>query len=108
MRLTATTTPEDLARTYRLMLAWVTGDRLALDAVLAEDMGDPAGTPGLVFATVEFATSLGEQVAPDLPTSSAHTCSMTRPRRDPEPARRGGAVGALASRTGSAGSLSRE
>jgi hypothetical protein len=65
MRLTAATTSTDLGRSYRLMLAWVSGDRLALDAVLAEVMADPAGTPGLLFTLVEFATNLGEQVAAD-------------------------------------------
>ena len=65
MRLTAQVRPLDEQRANRLMVAWVTGDRLAMDVVTEEVMSDPIGTPSLLFTLVEFATSLGEQVAPD-------------------------------------------
>ncbi len=65
MRLTANVRPLDGHRAHRLMIAWAEGDKLALDTVLDEAMRDPAGTPGLLFTLVEFATTLGQQVAPD-------------------------------------------
>lgn len=65
MRLTATTTPTDQARSVRLQLAWITGDKYALDFVLQEVMDDPTGVPGLLFVLTDFTTRLGEQVAPD-------------------------------------------
>ncbi len=65
-RLTATTRPVDRRRCTRLIIAWATGDRFACDVVLAEAMADPTGTPGLLFSLVEFATTIGEQAAPDL------------------------------------------
>lgn len=64
-RLTANTSPTDQQRAHRLQLAWIDGDKYALDVVLQEVMGDPAGLPGLLFALVEFTTALGEQAAPD-------------------------------------------
>ena len=64
-RLTATTTPTDHHRAIRLLIAWATGDKLALDVVLQEVMDDHVGVPGLLFALVDFTTRLGEQVAPD-------------------------------------------
>ena len=65
-RLTATTRPVDESRCTRLIIAWLDGDKLALDTVLDEAMRDPVGTPGLLFTLTEFATSIGEQAAPDL------------------------------------------
>lgn len=67
MKLTASTTPTDHHRTLRLLIAWSTGDKLALDVVLGEVMQDPTGTPGLMFSLAAFATDLGEQVADDFP-----------------------------------------
>ncbi len=64
MKLIATTTDEDARRCYRLMIAWVDGDRLAMDIVLGEVMADPIGTPGLLFALVEFATDIGGRAVP--------------------------------------------
>ena len=66
MKLTATTRDVDEARTYRTMLAWLDGDKLALDAVLAEVMADPIGTPGLVFVLVEIATDCAQTLDPDV------------------------------------------
>jgi hypothetical protein len=65
VRLTATTTPTDQARSVRLQLAWIDGDKPALDYLLAEVMADNAGVPGILFALTDFTTRLGEQVAPD-------------------------------------------
>lgn len=65
-RLSATTRPVDESRCTRLLIAWATGDRFALDVVVEEAMAEPVGVPGLLFALVEFATSIGEQAAPDL------------------------------------------
>lgn len=65
-RLTATTRPVDESRCTRIIIAWATGDKLALDVVVEEAMADPTGTPGLLFALVEFATTIGQQAAPDL------------------------------------------
>jgi hypothetical protein len=65
MRLTANTTPTDQARAVRLQLAWIGGDKYALDHVLQEVMDDPTGVPGLLFALTDFTTRLGEQFAPD-------------------------------------------
>jgi hypothetical protein len=67
VKLTATTTPADHYRTLRLLIAWSTGDKLALDVVLDEVMRDPTGVPGLIFSLAAFATDLGEQVADDFP-----------------------------------------
>lgn len=63
-RLAANTTPVDHARALRLQLAWIDGDKYAMDVVLAEAMADPAGVPGLLFALTDFATALGEEAAP--------------------------------------------
>lgn len=65
MRLTAAIRPEDQQRGTRLLIAWATGDKYALDVVLGEVADDPIGTPALVFYLAEFATSLGQQLAPD-------------------------------------------
>jgi len=65
VRLTANTTPTDQARSVRLQLAWIDGDKPALDYLLQEVMDDPVGVPGLIFALTDFTTRLGEQVAPD-------------------------------------------
>lgn len=63
--LTATTTPDDHRRALRLLVAWATGDKLALDVVLTEVMRDNTGTPGLVFSLAEFTTEIGTQGSPD-------------------------------------------
>lgn len=65
MRLTASTSPADQARSVRLQLAWLDGDKTALDYLLKEVMADPTGVPSLLFALTDFTTRLGEQVAPD-------------------------------------------
>jgi hypothetical protein len=65
MRLTANTTATDQARAVRLQLAWIDGDKYAMDFVLTEVMDDPTGVPGLLFSLIDFTTRLGEQVAPD-------------------------------------------
>jgi hypothetical protein len=64
-RLTATTTPTDHQRTFRLLIAWSAGDKLALDVVLGEAMQDPTGVPGLIFSLADFATHVSEQLDPD-------------------------------------------
>ena len=63
-RLTATTRPVDQARAARAILAWNSGDRLALDAVLGEAMADPIGTPGLLFELVGFGATLIAEIDP--------------------------------------------
>lgn len=65
-RLSATTTPTDHRRCSRLMIAWIDGDKLALDTVLDEAMSDPTGVPGLLFSLADAATDLGLHVAPDM------------------------------------------
>lgn len=64
--LSAATTPTDHRRCTRLLIAWIDGDRLALDTVLAEADADPTGTPGLLFSLADFTTDLGLRVAPDM------------------------------------------
>jgi hypothetical protein len=66
MRLTANTTPTDEARAYRSMLAWLDGDKMALDVVLAEVMRDPTGVPGLLFVLLEIASDMSMRVNPDV------------------------------------------
>lgn len=66
MKLTATTRPLDRTRCYRAMIAWLDGDKLALDAVLDECMADPIGTPGLLFELLEAATTSLEELDPDI------------------------------------------
>ena len=66
MKLTVNLRDIDGARLSRLLLAWLDGDKLACDVVLAETMEDPIGAPSLLFALTEFAASTGEQVAPDI------------------------------------------
>ena len=63
--LTANTTPADRARATRLLLAWLAGDKYALNVVLDEVMADPTGTPGLIFALTDFTARLGHEYAPD-------------------------------------------
>lgn len=63
--LKATSTLTDQARAVRLQLAWIEGDKYALDLVLDEVMADPVGTPGVLFSLLAFTTKLGEQAAPD-------------------------------------------
>ncbi len=57
--------PLDNNRANRLLIAFSTGDKLAFDTVLNDTMDDPIGTPGLIFALAQFATTLGEQVTDD-------------------------------------------
>lgn len=64
--LTAATRPVDDARAARLILAWCTGDKAALDRVLTEAMRDqPAGVPGVLFALTAAAAGLAQVLAPD-------------------------------------------
>ena len=62
MSLIASLHSVDRQRACRLMIAWAEGDHLALDVVLAEALGDPVGTPGLLFALTECAGALGQEV----------------------------------------------
>jgi len=64
-KLRATTTRTDQDRAARLMLAWSYGDKPALDLTLDEVINDPVGTPGVLFALLDFTVRLGEQAAPD-------------------------------------------
>lgn len=66
MKLRATTTPTDTTRCLRSLIAWATGDKLALDTVLHEVMADRTGVPGLLFELMEFGTDLGSKLDPDL------------------------------------------
>ena len=66
MRLTASTRDVDKSRASRLLLAWLDGDKLALDVVLAEAMAGPVGVPGLLFALTGFAAELAERCVPDV------------------------------------------
>jgi hypothetical protein len=66
MRLKANTTPTDEARCYRAMVAWLDGDRLALDTVLAELMTDQSGVPGLLFNLLDVATDVSLRLDPDV------------------------------------------
>lgn len=43
----------DHARAYRTVIAWMTGDKEALDAVLDEVTADPIGAPSLLFALAD-------------------------------------------------------
>lgn len=65
-KLTATTRTLDRKRCYRAMIAWLDGDKLALDVVLDEVMADPIGTPGLLFDLLEVATSASSEIDPDI------------------------------------------
>jgi len=65
-RLTANVREVDRTRVSRLLLAWLDGDRLASDVVLAEAMAEPTGTPGLLFALTGFAAELAERCVPDV------------------------------------------
>ncbi|GAA2112996.1 hypothetical protein [Nocardioides bigeumensis] len=49
MTLSATTTHADETRATRAVLAWLAGDKYALDLVLNEVMDDPTGVPGMLF-----------------------------------------------------------
>lgn len=66
MRLRATTTKTDTTRCYRAMIAWLDGDKLALDALLDQAAHDPTGTPGLLFELLDAATSTAEALDPDV------------------------------------------
>ncbi len=64
-RLTVDHRPVDKHRGIRLLLAWVSGDQLALNVVLGEVMADEVGVPGLLFVLTEYAARIGEAAAPD-------------------------------------------
>ncbi|TSD62812.1 hypothetical protein [Aeromicrobium piscarium] len=64
-RLTANVRPVDHTRSLRVLLAWLTGDKLALDYVLEEVMDEPAGVPGLLFALTGFTAELTDKCLPD-------------------------------------------
>lgn len=64
-RITATTSQTDRDRVSRLLLAWIDGDKLALDTVLDEAMSEPAGVPGLLFGLTAVTADLIEKVVPD-------------------------------------------
>ncbi len=61
---TANTRPVDQQRAARLLLAWLRGDRLGIDAALDETMSDPVGTPGLLFSITTFAAELALAAGP--------------------------------------------
>jgi hypothetical protein len=63
--LTANTRPLDNERAARLLLAWMDGDKLALDVVLDEAATDPIGTPGLLFALTDFGVAAADAATPD-------------------------------------------
>ena len=65
-RLRAATTNTDSRRCVRAMLAWMDGDKLALDVVLQELIDDPTGVPGIMFEVIEFAVFVGLKADPDL------------------------------------------
>lgn len=64
-RLSATTRPIDQARVFRLILAWLDGDRFACDVVIEEAMAEPVGVPGLLFELTGFTAELAERCVPD-------------------------------------------
>ncbi len=51
--LTTDLRPIDHGRVYRTVIAWMTGDKAALDAVLVEADAEPAGVPLLLFAMTD-------------------------------------------------------
>lgn len=53
--LTVNLRPVDRERVYRTLVAWLSGDRTALDAALAEAMADPIGVPSLLFGMTAMA-----------------------------------------------------
>jgi hypothetical protein len=65
-RLHANTRPIDTTRSFRALIAWLDGDKLALDTVLADVMADPVGVPGLLFDLLAFGCEIGEKVDVDL------------------------------------------
>lgn len=67
--------PYDEARAYRAMLTWLDGDKLALDAVLAEVMTDPTGTPSLLFVLLDTATAVSATLDPDAGVRLRAPCS---------------------------------
>jgi hypothetical protein len=52
-RLTADLEPLDHQRAGRAILAWLTGDQVALNTALDEADDEPRGLPGLLFALLE-------------------------------------------------------
>lgn len=67
--------PYDEARDYRAMPTWLDGDKLALDAVLAEVMTDPTGTPSLLFVLLDTATTVSATLDPDVGVRLRAPCS---------------------------------
>lgn len=65
MPLQADLRPIDHQRGYRLLIAWLDGDKFAMDVVLDETMRDENGTPGVLFWLASFAASLGARMADD-------------------------------------------
>jgi hypothetical protein len=65
-RAATTTTADGQRRCHWLLIAWADGDRLALNAVLAEVMRDPTGTSGLIFSLTDYAARLSAQGRPRL------------------------------------------
>ncbi len=62
--LTADLTPIDHARAGRLVLAWLRGDKEALDYLVEQVANEPAGTPALLFAPTACAALLTQTLAP--------------------------------------------
>jgi len=68
VKLRATTTDTDSARCIRALIAWMDGDKYALDVVLQEVMDDPTGTgtPGLLFELLAFGVGAAQTADPDI------------------------------------------
>lgn len=58
-KLKASTTDAQTRRATRAVIAWTTGDKLALDTVLDEVMADPTGVPALLFDLADLCAILG-------------------------------------------------
>jgi hypothetical protein len=54
--------PVDHQRAARVLLAFLTGDRAALDVALDEADAEPAGTPSVVFALAETACGFAVEI----------------------------------------------
>lgn len=65
MKLIADVEPTDRARAARLTLAWLRGDKAAMEFVLDEANAEPAGLASLIFALTDYSTNLTEVLAPN-------------------------------------------
>lgn len=75
----------DNQRAARLVIAWLHGDKLALDVALDETSKDPIGVPSLLFTLIGTLARLAEHTAPHGTTAADNLRQVLLEEHDDKP-----------------------